>query len=663
MRLEPGDFIGDYEIIEIIGNGGFSTVYKAEDVRLLRPVAIKQLLPDAFSVEGSREWFVREAQLTASLTHPNIVQIFNLYEEDDSLFLIMEYLPGGDLLQLVESQGPLTRSTFLKVASDVCRALETLHARNIIHRDIKPENILIAQPNHFKLADFGLAHASQNALDSFEDSTTGPQPGTLLYMSPEQAFGEEITVRSDIYSLAAVLYEAITGHHYLDLQGVDNDDDELMDRIANADPQPLTPRHRTIPSELEQPLMQALRKDPSDRPATARDFLSVMRNAVARSKHATLSQKHRTLDLRKDKYPPGLLEELYAIRTMRDASNQPEHALERMRMIWQTFPGIPEVAAEWGETLVALDRTAEGRPWLESAVRMQPNLPFALLALADLYKDVDEDTEAAEDAVVQAIQIDADLVYAVLYEDMVNSLEDSEAFEAYVTMFRRAADADDDSVTAEILHNLGQVLSLSKAHETESTEVFNRAIEREPEYAPPYVALGSLLAEIGELDRALELLEQATYGYYPALPPNDWHKSNTVYQRQHAFLALAITYMQLAQYENSVIAARSVLDMAPGELEDIITELLEGYVTAARTWMKQKDYLRAYKFLNQVIPLASTWGNVPVFSLIQEIQPHISPENQRKQQWDEAMDWLKTSLTSLHRHSSSPRSQQDASPT
>ena len=644
-QLEPGDYIDEYEILEIIGDGGFSVVYKAEDSILLRPVAIKQLLPDAFSVEGSREWFVREARLTASLSHPNIVQIFNLRERDESLFLIMEFLPGGDLLQQVEQDGPLNRSTFLKVTSDVCRALETLHARNIIHRDIKPENILIAQKNHFKLADFGLAHASQLMIpdNDFDDATTGPQPGTLLYMSPEQAFGDEISERSDIYSLAAVLYEAVTGRYYLDIRGVNDDDDKLRDRIANADPLALEPRHATIPAELGLPLMRALSKDPCDRPPTARAFLSELRNAVSRSKHATLSQKHRALKSKSDDFPPALIEDLYEIRTMRDADDHPLPAFERMRMIWEIFPNIPEVMAEWGETLAALDRTEEARSLLESAVQMKPNLPFAQLALADIYRDVDENEEVANDMLVQAIQTDPDLVYAVLYEDMVEALGNSETYAEYIELFQRAADGDDTS--AAILHNLGQVFSLNKQYEADSSATFEAAIVREPEYAPPYVALASTLAEQGDFKRALGLLEQATYGYYPVLVSNDWHKSNTVYQRPHAFLALAITYVQTRQFENSAIAARSVLDMAQNELEDDAPALLDAYVQAANRWITKGEHLRAYKFLNQLIPMASIWGNVQVFMLLEATSKQIEPSQRRHQQWDEALDWLSNSLT------------------
>ena len=161
MRLKPGDRIGEYKILEVIGNGGFSIIYRAEDTFLLRQVAIKQLSTEVFSEEGTREWFIREARLAASLNHPNIVGTYALREEGDSMFLIMEYLPGGDLHDLMSQQGPLDLTTILRIATDICHALQALHDREVIHRDIKPENILIGPEEQFKLADFRLAQIRQ----------------------------------------------------------------------------------------------------------------------------------------------------------------------------------------------------------------------------------------------------------------------------------------------------------------------------------------------------------------------------------------------------------------------------------------------------------------------------------------------------------------------
>jgi tetratricopeptide (TPR) repeat protein len=646
QQLKPGQFIDEYRILEVVGNGGFSVVYKAEDTTLGRPVAIKQLLPNAFSEEGSREWFIREARLTASLNHPNIVHIYALRERGESLFLVMEFLPGGDLHTLVQQEGPLSRGTLLKVATDIGLALETLHARNVIHRDIKPENILIAQPNHFKLADFGLAHTCALPTDCPGDDSMGPQPGTLLYMSPEQAQGREVTARSDIYSLAVVLYEAVTGHYYLDVDLRRIDEQSLTHLIENASPLPPTPYDESIPPEISAPLLRALSKDPAERPPSARAFLGDIRAAVARSKHATLTQRRRLLEPHIAQPTPDILLDLYEVRTIRDAQHDPERAFERLRIIWETYPGLPEVAAEWGETLVALGRLEEGRPWLESATRLKPELPFAQLALADLYRDVDEDDQAAADATVLAIVADPDLAYAVLYENIVDSLEEPEKFEEYVALFRRAAS---ERALPPVLHNLGQVLALSKAHETESLEMYEAVLGLDANYGPAYVGLSSLLIEAGQLKRALQLLEQATYSYFPNVPPAEWHKTNTIYQRPHAFLALAVTYAQVGNFENSAVAARTVMELAPTELDDDAPALLDAYVQAAKTWIKEGEHLRAYKFLNQIIPLAASWGNVQVFTLLEVTQNQVDPEQRRKQQWDDAMDWLKSGLIHLRR--------------
>lgn len=653
MRLRPGDMIGEYRILNVIGNGGFSVVYRAEDVNLQRIVAIKQLSPDAFSEEGTREWFIREAQLTASLSHPNIVQIHSLRDEGDLIFLVMEYLPS-DLHELVRREGPLDRARLMQVASDICRALETLHARNVIHRDIKPENILIGPEGQYKLADFGLAHVRQihGAADA-----QGPQPGTLLYMSPEQAFGRKVTARSDIYSLAIVLYEAVTGHYYFPFDEHEDDDDMLLDLIDNADPQPVDRRHRTVPQEIEEPLMRALSKAPHDRPATARDFLAELKTAVARSRHSTLSKKRRELTgAARPVATPELLRQLYAIRTLRDAEHQPEQARDQMRVIWQTNPGIAEVAAEWGETLVAVGRIEEGRNWLVSATRLNPNLPFAYLALADIYRDTDENEEEADAAVVQAIQIDADLVYAVLYDDILVALTDTTTYAYYITLFREAAA---ETPTAPVLHNLGQVLALSPANAHAATIAFREALAADERYGPAAIGLASLLVELHRVQEAIPLLENARFFAYPTVPAYDWHKANTVYQRVHAYLALAVAYAQAQQVESSVIAARAVLDASRAELDEDAPELLRTYAEAARAWLHGNDALRAYKFLNQAIPLAATWGHVEIFTLLEEAQAAIDSNEQRPRQWDDAIDWLRKGLTGWRRNGSSdgdPRS-------
>jgi serine/threonine protein kinase len=646
MQLKTGDTIDEFRILEVIGEGGFSIVYKAEDTRLRREVAIKQMLPEAFSAAGTREWFIREAQLAASLNHPNVVSIFALRERHKAVFLIMEYLPGGDLHTFVEKRGPLTRSGLLRVATDVCRALEVLHSNGIIHRDIKPENILIGREGQFKLADFGLAHDRLARHPNDLNNSSGPQPGTLLYMSPEQALGQQITVRSDVYSLAIVLYEAITGHYYLNYD-MQQDDDVLQEKVISEDPLPMNVPQPGYLGSVQVPIMRALSKDPAARPASAGEFLTEIRNAVARSKHATLSQVHRQFNPQVPQAEPDLLEQLYAIRTLRDADDKPQNALKQLEALWNEYRGVPEVAAEWGETLVALGRNEEGRLYLEQATRLRPLLPFAQLALADLYREEDDSAAEANEALVRAIQADPDLVYAVLYEEIIESLEDSTAYESYVTAFRRAAD---EHPTAPVLHNLGQVLALDPLHHDASRTAFAAAMTENPDYGPPYVGLASLFVEMQRLPDAVSLLEQATARSFPEIAPEDWHKSQTVYQRSHAHVALAVTYAQLGQFEESADAARMVLELNPADLQQDAPELLDLYAEAAENWLREGEQLQAINLLNRIMPIAAHWGHIRSFAALATAQQQANTLPQpRRRQWDDALGWLKVGLSGLRR--------------
>lgn len=649
MQLKPGDTIGEYEILEVIGNGGFSVVYRAEDTNLLRQVAIKQLNPEVFSEAGTREWFIREARLAASLSHPNIVATYALREQGDAIFLIMEYLSGGDLHTLVSERGPLDRSTLFKVASNVCHALETLHARNVIHRDIKPENILIAQEGQFKLADFGLAHVRYAHSDGLNNAS-GPQPGTLLYMSPEQALGREVTARSDLYSLAAVLYEAMTGHFYLGLDPESVDDAMLLKMIVEARPESPQYRHESIPEDIDRPLMRALSKDPALRPATAREFLGELKSVLVRGKRPMQSPRRRMIASRSAATPPELIRELYSIRTLRDAEHRPIEAQARLQELWDTYSAVPEVAAEWGETLVVLGYVEQGREWLEQAIRVKPQLPYAQLSLAAIYRDIDQDHSATRTAFVEALHADPDLVYAVLYDSLIAALHEPDAYEEYLAPFRQAARERPEPA---LFHNLGMALALAEGREDESLEAFQQAIALDPEYGPAYVGLGSLLVEMGQLDRALRFLEQAPYCEFPQTPSYDWRKAKTVYQRPHAYLALALAYAQAGQFESSAVAACTVLDLDAAELEDDATDLLDAYVSAVEEWIESGKHLQAYKLLNQVIPLAAHWADVRIFELLEIVEKAVGQEYRRSRQWEDAQGWLEDSLRYLRRLPSS----------
>lgn len=622
--LKTGDTIGEYVIKGLIGNGGFSVVYLAEDLVLERPVAIKQLQREDFTREGSREWFMREARLTANIMHPNIVSIHALREEGDTLYLIMEYLPG-DLLTLIREQGPLDRGTLLAVAADICRALESLHSRGIIHRDVKPDNILFAQPRHFKLADLGLAHVDPAQRYGLADAT-GPQPGTLLYMSPEQALGQKVTPQSDIYSLAVVLYEAIGGYYYLDYDEDRDDESTLIDLITYAPPLPLKPGHPSVSGAVEAPLRWALNKSPAARPSSARDFLAEFKRALAprrRSSGRRAATRPRSDYARSTPaISEGLERELRAIRRLRDTEGAPEQAAQRLRPLLARYPDLPEVQAEWGETLLALGHLLDGYSALLDATRHKPALPFAQLALARLYRNEYADTQAAQEALVTAIVTDPDLVYAVLYDDIVRALDDAAAFGQFVAAFQHAANR---SPVAPVYHTLGMVLALHPARVAESQAAFEAALRQNPRYGPAIVGLGTLLVSDGHLEEGIALLEEGVTAEFPPVHPADEHKAHSVYQPQHLYLALAIAYARRKEFVRSLAAAQQVFELAPAELDEDAPALLDIYVNAAQSWLAEGYYARAAAFLRELTPLARHWGDIRPLRLLQTVQALNDP--------------------------------------
>ena len=210
MSLTPGATLGPYAILAELGHGGMGVVYTALDPRLDRQVAIKLLTPDLTRDETAKQRFLQEAQAASALDHPNICTIHEINETDDGqLYLVMAYYEGETLKERIE-RGPLDLDEAVDIATQVGQGLAEAHGAGIVHRDIKPANLLIATSGVVKILDFGLAK-----LAGTEGVTqTGTTVGTVAYMSPEQACGEEVDHRTDIWSVGVVLYEMMTGEPY-----------------------------------------------------------------------------------------------------------------------------------------------------------------------------------------------------------------------------------------------------------------------------------------------------------------------------------------------------------------------------------------------------------------------------------------------------------------
>jgi dienelactone hydrolase/predicted Ser/Thr protein kinase len=251
-----GQTISHYRITEKLGEGGMGVVYKAEDTKLKRPVALKFLRPEALDDKERQDRFLHEAQAAAALNHPNVCVVYEIDETDGSTFIVMEFIEGDSVKDKVAVR-PLKLDEALAVAIQVGEALKVAHAKGVVHRDIKSANIMVTAEGLGKVMDFGLAQLSGRT----RLTKTGSSLGTPAYMSPEQALGKEVDHRSDIWSFAVVLYEMTSG--LLPFKG--EVEAAVAYSIVNGEPEPLTSLRVGVPVELDRVLAKALAKDPNER--------------------------------------------------------------------------------------------------------------------------------------------------------------------------------------------------------------------------------------------------------------------------------------------------------------------------------------------------------------------------------------------------------------
>jgi serine/threonine-protein kinase len=259
-----------YRIDHEIGAGGMATVYVAHDIRHDRRVALKLMRPELAAVIGA-ERFLAEIKLTANLQHPHILPLFDSGEADGCLFYVMPLIEGESLRARLNREKQLPVADAVRIASEVASALDYAHRHGVVHRDIKPENILL-HDGRALVADFGIALAASKASGN-RMTETGMSLGTPHYMSPEQAMGErEITARSDVYALGAMLYEMLTG----DPPFTGSTAQAVVARVLTEAPRPIVPQRHTIPPHIEAAVLTALEKLPADRFATAAEFADAL---------------------------------------------------------------------------------------------------------------------------------------------------------------------------------------------------------------------------------------------------------------------------------------------------------------------------------------------------------------------------------------------------
>ena len=285
MSLSVGSRLGHYDVTAKLGQGGMGEVYRARDTRLDRPVALKVLKSELVADRDRRQRFIRKARSAAATTHPAIAQIYDVDEQDGTIFIAMEFVEGRTLRELIAAR-ELDLQSSIEIAIQISDGLAKAHAKGIVHRDIKSDNIMVTPDGHAKILDFGLAKLldplggdDQHITDASGRETVaeiqlGVVMGTIAYMSPEQARGRRVDQTSDVFSMGVVAYEMVTGE--LPFKG--DSPLDTMHAIAFEEVQPITVIRKYLPPDLHRIVSRCLRKKPEDRYPDAKALADDLRH-------------------------------------------------------------------------------------------------------------------------------------------------------------------------------------------------------------------------------------------------------------------------------------------------------------------------------------------------------------------------------------------------
>jgi len=273
-RFAPGNvFANRYTIIEEIGHGGMGRVYKAIDRSLGITVAIKIIRPEYASNPRVVELFKQETVLARSITSENVVRIHDLGEAENTKYISMDFVEGQNLRDLIHSSGSLTISTAVKFGQQICSGLAAAHKEGIIHRDLKPSNIMIDKTGRVRVMDFGLA----KTIDREGAPGVRSVVGTPEYLSPEQARGEKLDQRTDIYALGLILYEMVTGRPVFEAESLT----EYIKKHCEINPEPPSRWNHMVPAGLDSIILRCLKKDRNERYQTAEEVCQALDRVVA----------------------------------------------------------------------------------------------------------------------------------------------------------------------------------------------------------------------------------------------------------------------------------------------------------------------------------------------------------------------------------------------
>jgi serine/threonine-protein kinase len=552
---EPGRRVSHYEILGELGRGGMGVVYRARDLQLGREVALKRPCDELVQDRDARKRFMREARSASSLSHPNIVQLFEVFEEADVPWLVMEMVKGVSLRASLDLRGPVPVEDAIRHAEELAEALRAAHGRRILHRDITPKNVLLSEDGRARLTDFGLAlpyvppgEESSASTQSSPASEPGSVVGTPSYMSPEQALGRPLDPRSDIFSLGAVLYEMCSGR--MAFPGAGRGD--ILDAVLHRAPEPISRHTYEVPEELERIIRKCLAKLPEERYQDAADLLSDLRALRRRRETAPgLEAPPEALRPRRRSRLPAYAAGLAAVAVLAAGASLAWRNRDRL---WGGS-GPPRNSDAWAyyeRGLHYLFADKETRENLDDAIQMfhrsvgeDPNFALAWAALGEAYwirfgqwTHDEASREEAEKAVQRALVLDTDLAEArnakgrglIELRDFAGARSELEkAVEARPELDRAWANlgwalreleeyaaglaALENAITlrpGEYRHQvrLGRFYEHFAEYQ-QAARAYKKATELEPQSFMAWTNLGSVHLQLGQLDNAVAALTRS----------------------------------------------------------------------------------------------------------------------------------------------------------
>ncbi|MEN3280487.1 MAG: hypothetical protein V7607_1627 [Solirubrobacteraceae bacterium] len=346
QTLHEGDEFAGHRILGVAGRGGMGVVYRALQLDLDRPVALKLIAPQLAEDASFRERFGRESRAAASIDHPNVIPIYYTGEHEGTLYIAMRYVEGSDLRTLVRAEGRLEPGRAAYIVSQVASALDAAHARGIVHRDVKPANVLLGAGDHAYLTDFGLTKSLTSHTGSTRD---GGWVGTLGYVAPEQIRGERLDARADVYALGCVLYHALSGTPPYQR---DTDEATLWAHLHD-DPPSLAAHTSGVPEGFDHVLSRAMAKDPDERYPSAGDL---GRAALAAAGRAATPGPERRVAV--GEAAPG--DEQETVVTPDQAATAVAGSTQARRRLWPWALAVVPIAALAVIAVLVLDGGGDG---------------------------------------------------------------------------------------------------------------------------------------------------------------------------------------------------------------------------------------------------------------------------------------------------------------